>query len=47
MRWTGKALALVDVGIHFVVEDMQIAEDMQLIVNHMVMRALRRAGAAP
>lgn len=42
----GKALPLVDLGIHFAVDDMQIAEDMQLVVNHMVMRALRQAGAA-
>lgn len=42
----GKALPLVDLGIHFAVHDMQIAEDMQLVVNHMVMRALRQVGAA-
>jgi len=42
----GKALPLVDLGIHFAVNDMQIAEDMQLVVNHMVMRALRHQSSA-
>lgn len=37
----GKCLQLADVSIHFKVEDMQIAEDMQLIVGHMVMQWLR------
>jgi D-sedoheptulose 7-phosphate isomerase len=32
----GKCLQLVDVPIHFKVEDMQIAEDLQLIVGHMI-----------
>jgi D-sedoheptulose 7-phosphate isomerase len=36
----GKAKALADVSLHFPVEDMQIAEDMQLIVGHMVMQWL-------
>lgn len=36
----GKAKALADVPIHFVVDDMQIAEDMQLIVGHMIMQWL-------
>jgi D-sedoheptulose 7-phosphate isomerase len=36
----GKAKALADVSIHFVVNDMQIAEDMQLIVGHMLMQWL-------
>ncbi len=36
----GKARALVDVPIHFPVDDMQISEDMQLIVGHMVMQWL-------
>ena len=36
----GKAKALADVAIHFVVDDMQIAEDMQLIVGHMIMQWL-------
>jgi D-sedoheptulose 7-phosphate isomerase len=37
----GEALELVDVAIHFPINDMQIAEDCQQIVNHMVMRWLK------
>ena len=37
----GKCLNLADVSIHFQVDDMQIAEDLQLIVGHMVMQWLR------
>lgn len=37
----GKCLKLADVPIHFQVDDMQIAEDLQLIVGHMVMQWLR------
>ena len=36
----GKAKALADVSIHFAVDDMQISEDLQLIVGHMVMQWL-------
>lgn len=36
----GKCKDLADVPIHFPVDDMQIAEDMQLIVGHMVMQWL-------
>jgi D-sedoheptulose 7-phosphate isomerase len=36
----GKAKALADVAIHFAVDDMQIAEDMQLITGHMIMQWL-------
>lgn len=36
----GKAKGLADVPIHFAVEDMQIAEDMQLVVGHMLMQYL-------
>lgn len=36
----GKAKSMADVAIHFVVDDMQIAEDMQLIVGHMLMQWL-------
>lgn len=32
----GKCLQLADVPIHFKIEDMQIVEDMQLIVGHMI-----------
>jgi D-sedoheptulose 7-phosphate isomerase len=44
----GKAKAMADVPIHFAVDDMQISEDMQLIVGHMIMQWLyqnRLAGA--
>lgn len=36
----GKCKALADVPIHFPVNDMQIAEDLQLIVGHMLMQWL-------
>lgn len=36
----GKAKAMADVPIHFAVDDMQISEDLQLIVAHMVMQWL-------
>ena len=36
----GKCLELADIPIHFPVDDMQISEDMQLIVGHMVMQSL-------
>ncbi|MDO8788031.1 MAG: SIS domain-containing protein [Sulfuritalea sp.] len=36
----GRSMELADVAIHFPVDDMQIAEDMQLIVGHMVMQWL-------
>ncbi len=36
----GKCKDLADVSIHFPVNDMQIAEDMQLIVGHMMMQWL-------
>jgi D-sedoheptulose 7-phosphate isomerase len=36
----GKCKELADVSIHFPVNDMQIAEDTQLIVGHMVMQYL-------
>jgi len=43
----GKAKDLAGVAIHFAVEDMQIAEDLQLIVGHMLMQWLyqNRPGA--
>jgi len=43
----GKAKALADVAIHFSVDDMQLAEDLQLIVGHMIMQWLyaQRGGA--
>ena len=36
----GKCLSLVDIPIHFAINDMQISEDMQLLVGHMVMQYL-------
>ena len=36
----GKCKELVDVPIHFSVDDMQIAEDLQIIVGHMLMQWL-------
>jgi D-sedoheptulose 7-phosphate isomerase len=43
----GKCKDLADVAIHFPVDDMQISEDMQLVVGHMLMQWLckrRREG---
>ncbi|MBT3924224.1 MAG: SIS domain-containing protein [Nitrospina sp.] len=36
----GQCKSLADVAIHFPIDDMQIAEDMQLVVGHMVMQWL-------
>lgn len=36
----GRCLKLADVPIHFPVDDMQIAEDLQMIVGHMAMQSL-------
>ena len=36
----GKAKGLADVPIHFEIDDMQIAEDVQLILGHMIMQWL-------
>jgi D-sedoheptulose 7-phosphate isomerase len=36
----GRCKDLADVAIHFPVDDMQIAEDMQLVVGHMLMQWL-------
>ncbi len=38
----GKCLSLVDIPIHFPVDDMQIAEDLQLIVGHMLMQWFKK-----
>lgn len=43
----GRAKTLADVAIHFVVNDMQIAEDMQLVVGHMLMQWLYRNQPQP
>ncbi len=40
----GRSLELADIAIHFPVEDMQIAEDMQLVVGHMLMQWLYAKG---
>lgn len=39
----GKCKGLADIPIHFAVDDMQISEDAQLIVGHMLMQWLRAA----
>jgi D-sedoheptulose 7-phosphate isomerase len=39
----GTCKELADVAIHFAVDDMQIAEDLQLIVGHMLSQALHNA----
>jgi D-sedoheptulose 7-phosphate isomerase len=36
----GRCKELADVAIHFPVDDMQVAEDLQLVVGHMVMQWL-------
>ena len=36
----GQCKSLADFSIHFPIEDMQIAEDMQLVVGHMLMKWL-------
>ena len=38
----GKARTMADVAIHFAVDDMQIAEDLQLVAGHMIMQWLCR-----
>lgn len=37
----GKAKELVDLAIHFNISDMQISEDMQLVVGHLLMRLFK------
>ena len=41
-----EAKALAGTAIHFAVDDMQIAEDLQMVVGHMLMKMLA-AGALP
>lgn len=36
----GNAKSLADIPIHFAVDDMQVAEDLQMVVGHMLMRQL-------
>ncbi len=40
----GRSKELADVAIHFPVDDMQIAEDLQLVVGHMLMQWLYGKG---
>ncbi|HEY1793225.1 MAG TPA: SIS domain-containing protein [Opitutaceae bacterium] len=44
----GRCLGLADHPIHFAINDMQVAEDLQLVAGHMVMQELlaRRAAVA-
>lgn len=37
----GRCLAIAEEAIHVPINDMQISEDMQLVVGHMVMQWLR------
>lgn len=37
----GRALALADIAVHFPVDNMQISEDCQQIIGHMLMRWLK------
>ncbi len=41
----GKAKAMADCALHYAVDDMQIAEDTQLIVGHMLMQWLYAEGS--
>ncbi|MEM7542675.1 MAG: SIS domain-containing protein [Pseudomonadota bacterium] len=40
----GKALQAADVSMHFPIDDMQISEDLQLVVGHMIMQFLYERG---
>jgi D-sedoheptulose 7-phosphate isomerase len=42
----GSAKSLADVAIHFPIDDMQIAEDLQLVVGHMIMQWLSAQSSA-
>jgi D-sedoheptulose 7-phosphate isomerase len=42
----GKAKALADVPIHFAVDDMQVSEDLQMMIGHMIMQWLMVWGPA-
>ena len=39
----GKRLAKITHPIHFQINDMQISEDLQLIVGHMLMKSLYKS----
>jgi D-sedoheptulose 7-phosphate isomerase len=38
----GKAKKLADIALHFKVNDMQIAEDIQIIISHLLMKLLNK-----
>ena len=38
----GEALKLADISIHFPINDMQISEDLQLVLGHLVMRQFEK-----
>jgi D-sedoheptulose 7-phosphate isomerase len=40
----GRALTLADHPIYFPADDMQVSEDLQMMVGHMAMQYLSRAG---
>jgi D-sedoheptulose 7-phosphate isomerase len=41
----GRCKELAEIPIHFAIDDMQIAEDLQMNVGHMLMQELSRAGS--
>lgn len=43
----GKAAELADIVLHTAVQDMQISEDMQLVIGHLLMQWLREQAACP
>ena len=38
----GKAKSLANVSLHFKINDMQIAEDTQIIIGHLLMKLLNK-----
>ncbi len=40
----GKSKSLADIPLHFAENDMQIAEDVQMVIGHMIMQELKRVG---
>lgn len=42
----GACKSLADLVVHFEIDDMQIAEDLQLILGHMLLRAMQNAGVS-
>ena len=41
----GRCKELAEIPLHFAIDDMQIAEDLQMNVGHMLMQELSRAGS--